>query len=337
VGNFDVPQKKMIAVAILMVVLILYIWTRVSASWTTQGVRKRVRQLTRECHSQNDTIFVVLNCAEVDVPMATANCFAAATCPQRVFVTAPISENGMIHMKHRVSSALSANMQPTILTKNFLSTIVYTRGDLVRQCVEESYRGESILLIAQGSGIFLPNFDMVVRHSVHGVRDSSQCLFTQFPPPHKLAMPGFPSLRGTREGRKMFCQPFARPGAGIVPLIAYNHQLVWFAAAARGKVDLSPTDLSGAVEIQAVFGPHIYTVGTAIRASPNSSGWWRRGWKVKGGRKTGDWRAKYGLSDGPTQKEIVLKLGSLRRYDDICHTEGVASIKDASSSRDVTA
>lgn len=311
----------MFFVLLIVALLVLYIWSTISTSWSTQSVRKRVRQLTTTCHSENESIFVIINCAEADAAMAVANCFAAASCPQRVFVTAPVSEQSMIYMKDRVASALRASMQPSILCNNFISTIVYTRGDLVRQCAEESFRNEKIVLVSQGTGIFLPNFDNIVRTSIKSVRDPSQCLFTQFPPFHKLSAAGFPSLRRTQKGLKMYCHPFSRRGTHIVSVLACNHQLMWFSSSAAAKVNLRPSDFSYAVIGQKMFGQHVFTTPIAIRAAPQAINWWKAGVVVRGDNQDRGWQAKYGLSTRPTTSEIVVKLGSQRRYDDIKHTE----------------
>ena len=311
----------MLLIALVLVsVLLLYIWSSVSSAGRGRRVQKRVRQLTSQCHSVPESLFVVLNCSETDIPLAVANCFAAAVCPQKVFITSPLQESTMIRIEERIKSALESLGQPTLLSNNFTSTVVYTREDMVRQCVEENFASQDLILVSQGNGVFVDGFDSKVRDSVRRVRYPEKCLFTQFAPFHKLASPGYPTL-SRRAGRPVLrCEPFRRSVASLIPILAANPQLLWFAAQALPQVELAPMPVSRSLQSFDKFMPYIYTVTSAVMAFPNNVNWWKSGLAMASQEKPFPWRYQYGLSENASQEEIISKLGSLRRYESIKFT-----------------
>uniref|UniRef100_A0A6C0KD50 Uncharacterized protein n=1 Tax=viral metagenome TaxID=1070528 RepID=A0A6C0KD50_9ZZZZ len=315
-----------------LLLLVLFVAGKVSTLQAGRKMRERTKQIATACHqdASKDTVCVILHLEnEADLPYLAAACFENSECPQRVFLAASVSEHTGVHAKNLLRGRLEAAGQPGVLSGNLRLTVAYTRTDRVQQAFDDCYRNESVLLVVQGRAVFQPDFDSKL---LGVLRQHPGCVFTQFPPQAAHQTAGYPCVRLSAHGANaaVQVQHFRRKTMHPVPVALPSHQVMACTRDLVASLDLLVWAGSSVCEEAARFaasGIPVLSVSEPLVLLPTTDAFSGKGFVLSCPKplcSAGDGIARgllqVGLSADVTEMEAVLKMGSLRRYNDLVHT-----------------
>jgi hypothetical protein len=326
---------------VLWIVILLIGGALLSTMWSTTNdaaIRERTSAMVSSCkgvHSKS-TICLVLNLPlKGDVPSAVAACFASARCPHKLSVCAILYEKDAVNIDERIRSRLRYMNQPEVLAENFRYSIIYSRVDEVKQCLQDCYRNEAIVCVVQGQTVFVQDFDQSIRHYVPIGGD---WIFSQFPPASAHNRAGFPVFRCRGQRRVGMLKSFARESGGLVPISLISGQMYAFQSHMLAHIPFSMLaegrPLQATQEL-AKHGLSIVSSSSSLLRSASPQSWWQpTGFFLETASPcTTTFQTWWGLSADPTQDEITSKFGSIDKFEKLSAAHAQPSIHPTSSNQ----
>ena len=332
----------------LVALCVLMLFNKVNTHRARRETHVRVGEIVTNCSHRvrKHTIFVCLNHpVEQELHYAIASAFMSAKCPQRLFIGVSVSEGASVHLRELVRSRLSYMSQPRNLADNVRFTVAYTRVDKVQQIFDECYRNEKIMMVVQGRPVFQPDYDALLQHAL----SKPGVIFTQFPPQVQQHTSGYPVVEGGPKHWTARVAHFSKKNTDLVPSLLINPHCL----ATRGHqiessgalLDMNKLRLCEHTHQIHSSGLKIVTVSAPLVCFPDTDAFVTKSiclTNCKDIFPNGPGAAlarSLGLSHSVTASEAVLKVGSVRRYNDLVYSmqkhhtvrEGAAKKKAAVS------
>ena len=308
----------------LLVILFVFVFSKISTLHGAQKSRSRVSQISSTCNNRMQTIFIIVNLSEEDdLPYLANNCFQSCDCPQRVFIGAAVGEQVASSYRNRLESLLVSSSQPQRLSENTRVCTAYTRQDRLQQTFDELYQQEDLVMVLQGKPVFQPGFDRVLDNLF---AQKPNLIFSQFCPANAHQTAGFPCVKSLSKKHKkarVAIQHFKKKNERLVSLLFPSHQLFVAPRTFVSHLNFLKFSTDYLLDELANAQIDINSISLPLVLLPHTDAFSHQGYWLpipacavtNGEANMIRWR--YGLSHNVTEDEAINKFGSLRRYNDL--------------------
>lgn len=316
-------------------VFLIALVNRITHNQTVATARSRVREITKNCNPEVPKIFVALNVPEklsAEIPYIAANIFRAARCPQKITIGVVVSERQSVTTSRLLRSRLASLGQPESLSDNFKITISYTRKDCLQQVFDDCYRGEAFFLVVQGRPVFCTDFDVMFCGAFSKNHGPEKAVFTQFPPAHRDATAGFPCVTGGRGRVYAHVEHFRTKSTEPVACILPSQQIFGSTSSVLAEVldvdfQFFRRDVLRVMARLLKSRLGLFTISAPLLITPDTDAFTNRRMSIESCEKRDAYlfdsrgivlpNLAHGLSFAVTENEAVIKLGSMRRYNNL--------------------